>query len=210
MAKSALLLAGFLAVSGAVVQAQNFPSLFDVEGVGTGDILYIRDKPSSKSSIIGAYEFDEKSIEVIREQDNWGLVNYEEGIGWASLDFLKPVELPSDYPAVCFGTEPFWSSGKKQYEGSPETWVTFEAMGEDELNLLMKSTDGSLSSGDTTALFAENTSEFLVALVRREICSDGMSDRVFGLSAEIVIGQGENLRHVSGCCSLKSPPASSD
>ena len=40
------------------------------------------------------------------------------------------------------------------------------------------------------------------AVVRRQACSDGMSDRAYGLSAEVLIGGAESRVLLSGCCSI--------
>jgi len=196
---AALCLALFLP---AALTAQGYPALHDVSGVSENDILYIRDEPSTRGSVIGAFEHDQTGIEVIREEDGWGMVNSEEGVGWASLDFLERVPERADFPAVCFGTEPFWNLSRKQYTGSPERWLVFEPMDGETSNFLAKSNDGELGAPGGMALYGKNASEFLVFLARRESCNDGMSDRQFGISADIVIGNEESLGRVSGCCSL--------
>lgn len=199
MRLAALYLALFLP---AALAAQGYPALHDVSGVSENDILYIRDEPSTAGSVIGAFEHDQTDIEVIREEDGWGMVNSEEGVGWASLDFLERVAMPDDFPADCFGTEPFWTVSRKQYSGSPETWLVFEPMDGEAEDFLAKSSDGELGAPRGMALYGKNASEFIVLLMRQESCNDGMSDRQFGISADIVIGNDARLRQVSGCCSL--------
>lgn len=187
-----------------LAQAQDYPALFDVSGVSDNDVLYIRDKPTTASNIIGAFEYNDTQIEVIREEDGWGLVNFEEGIGWASLAFLAPAAKPAGpLPASCFGTEPFWTLSPKQYAGSTETWLVLEPMGEEASTYLMQSQSGALSSAGKLAMLAENASDILVLTIRRASCGDGMSDRAFGLAAEIVNGNENKLQHLSGCCTLR-------
>ena len=42
----------------------------------------------------------------------------------------------------------------------------------------------------------------LTALIARAACSDGMSDRAYGLSATVILGAAPDARQMSGCCSL--------
>lgn len=180
------------------VQAQDFPALFDVSGVAADDVLNVRIGPSASTDLLGALSHDATRIEVIRAEGNWGLINIGETTGWASLRYLAPsAAQPSlAYPQSCFGTEPFWS-----LRNGDE--MVFERMGEAVLRA--DPIDGGPASGSLGRFFALGTSEDtrLTAVISSEACSDGMSDREFGLSVDLLVENGGSRSLYSGCCSLR-------
>ena len=182
--------------------AQSYPALHDVTGVAADDVLNVREAPSAQSAIIANLAPDTPGVEVVRADASgrWGLVNTGERSGWASLRYLTP-QPPGDYALtrilICAGTEPFWditirqgSSALLHRLSSPD--ITFSA------GLLQ----GASGRSDRFSLQGEADGATLTTLVRRTACSDGMSDREFGLDADLLIrGQGD-LLHLSGCCTL--------
>jgi uncharacterized membrane protein len=59
---------------------------------------------------------------------------------------------------------------------------------------------GSENRRDSFHMIAEGTGGPAVAILQTEACSDGMSDREFGISVQLLLGLGGTARQLSGCC----------
>jgi uncharacterized membrane protein len=186
----------------ALATQDGWPALHDVTGVAAGDVLNIRERPEAGAPVIGSLAPDATGIEVIRpnERLTWGLVNAGERTGWVSLRYLerRPGQWDGAFPeiAACYGTEPFWGlsrAGEVLTYSDPET----EAL---ELPIVARS--GSANRRDSFHIVAEGPDGPAVAFLRTESCGDGMSDREFGISVQLLLGIGAEVRHLSGCCTL--------
>lgn len=198
MLRLALALGLSLAGPAAATQEYILPTLFDVARVAPDDVLNIRADPSASSPIIGTLAPDAARIEVVEERQGWARVNTGEGSGWVSSRFLNyrtDVWAEGALPAgwQCFGTEPFWAvipQGDGVVLGGPD------------LPGDVRPVRAVLSSGvfrdPTRALVAEG----LTLTATPQLCSDGMSDRMFGLRATVVI-DGDSPRMLTGCCSIQ-------
>lgn len=198
MLRTALALTLALAGPAAATQEYILPTLFDVARVAPDDILNIRAEPSAQAEIIGTLAPDATRIEVVEEIRGWARVNTGEGSGWVSsryLDYRTDVweegALPQGF--ACYGTEPFWSLRV------PDGQVTLDEMGQQVRSAPLQ---GVLSTGvfrdPTRAVVAEG----MTLTATPQACSDGMSDRRFGLRALLVL-QDDPLRLLSGCCSIQ-------
>ena len=184
-----------LAALPALAQDIRYPALFDVAGVAANDVLNIRAEPDSGAEILGSFAPKETGIEVLSLNDTgrWGLVNVDERSGWVSMAFLRPQfpgtgALPQTF--VCFGTEPFWRLDATQNGTS--------AFGEVTDPPTEFATGPVIDARGRTDVMALTADGFVVVL-RRNLCSDGMSDRAYGLSSDIVVN-GEAV--YSGCCTV--------
>ncbi|MCK0095503.1 hypothetical protein MWU60_07960 [Yoonia sp. F2084L] len=178
-----------------------FPALYAVTGVAENDTLNIRAAPDGDAAVIGALAHDARDIEVITlsRQGGWALVNASENAGWAAFRFLnrqdqRVMSLGLPEGLRCFGTEPFWS-------------ITFGGGA-----VLDYATPGSIMRHSITSMSPapENVSvaefgyrfvwqsqgEDVTAHILPGRCSDGMSDRIYGLHYV------DNQRPSTGCCSL--------
>jgi len=196
------LIAAFCWVAPAVAQTEDWPALFDVSGVASDDVLNIRSMSSAQSEIIGALTPDATNIEVIQPSDNgrWGQINFGERTGWVSLRFLarQAGQTGSSYPDIraCYGTEPGWSlrtDGEVAQMTVPEETLI----------------DGYLRDGfrsenrpDIFGFAAGDNDGQVQGVLRRELCSDGMSDRLFGLSMTLTYTGTKGHRTLSGCCAI--------
>ncbi|MDU8942403.1 peptide-binding protein [Ovoidimarina sediminis] len=178
-----------------------WPALHDVVGVAPDDVLNIRSDPSAASAIIGTLAHDAEGIEVIRpsEDFDWGLVNTGEGTGWVSLRYVvpQPGQWFGQIPRVrgCFGTEPFWSldfSREVPTYSEPDHEEVL-TLGHEMMSLNRRDRAAFLMSGDA------GPAQLIVTYVA---CTDGMSDREYGLTADFLRQTGEGPALVSGCCSL--------
>lgn len=191
-------LALLLALAGPVQAAQDaWPALHDVTGVAADDVLHVRAGPSAGAPAIGALAPDAAGVEVIAVDEalDWGRVNVREGSGWVSMRHLarRPGQVVGSFPpiAACFGTEPFWTL---RLDGEAATWSTPEG----EVAGRVTARLASSARRDRHGLVADAGGVPLTGVIAAEACSDGMSDRLYGLAFDAVFG-GEVL---SGCCSL--------
>jgi hypothetical protein len=195
----ALILWASLALPAFATQ-DGWPAVHDVTGVAADDELNIRERPDAASPVVGQLAPD-ATVEVIRpnERLTWGLVNAGERSGWVSLRYLarRPGQWDGAFPEIgsCLGTEPFWSIVRA---GDAITFSTPDAS--DRMTITTRS--GSANRRDRFHMIAEGAGGTAVALLRTEACSDGMSDRAFGISVDLLLGIGPEARQLSGCCTL--------
>ncbi len=180
------------------------PALFDVVGVGADDALNIRQGPGVGFAVVGALAPDARGVEVVEldEKMGWAHVAGAEGGGWVALRYLMRQPQQSDerlpQPLVCGGTEPFWSldltggdsavfsePGRKDYLLSRKWERTAEGSPPIDFVVVLAGAQGSVT-----------------ALISRESCSDGMSDRPYGLSARVATDGAMKRRLLRGCCYL--------
>lgn len=175
------------------------PTLFDVSGVSSHDVLNIRAEPSARAARIGTLAPDAQRVEVVEEQAGWGRINTGEGTGWVSMRYLayrtdvwQPGQLPPAFR--CLGTEPFWDARVEDGDlvlRSPED----QAGDRRPVRAVL---DTGIFRDPARVVVAQDMTLFS----HPQICSDGMSDRLFGLSATLVI-HGDQPRMLSGCCMIQ-------
>jgi len=178
------------------------PTLFDVTGVAASDRLNVRAMPDASSSVLSELAHDAKGVEVVAVRSGWAQVNTQERSGWVNMRYLKErsgVWQPGQVPATlnCLGTEPFWSLGQS---GGNLVYKT------PEKSRLMQRRAVVSNPGQRSparSIVAGDESGRLTVVLHPGQCSDGMSDRVFGLSATLLFeGAGQASRMENGCCRL--------
>ncbi|WP_375174194.1 SH3 domain-containing protein [Pseudooceanicola sp.] len=199
-----LVLALLLLLPGlALAQSSPYPALYDVARVAADDVLNVREKPDAGSRIIGTLAPDQTGIEVAETNDDrtWAQINAGEQRGWVSLAYLERQPGQEGFPAIraCFGAEPFWALRR---EGAG--WL-YSAV--DQADLLFDETWSAPALGrlEPYGMTLSNDGGTAQAVIRRELCSDGMSDRIAGLTIEMILTSGRASRLVTGCCSLTAP-----
>ncbi len=182
--------------------AQTLPQLFDVTGVETGDVLNIRATDEANAEIIGTLRRDAQSIEVvaINSSGTWGQVNSGETTGWVNLSFLEAQGVAIDgfnlpNGLFCYGTEPFWSL---QNIGGRLHYDTPDAPARD-LDL-WSAQDSGIEGDLRRMLHFAGLGGPGTAFIYPAQCSDGMSDRAFGLAISLMTAPVAQMR--SGCCTL--------
>ncbi|MDF3349833.1 SH3 domain-containing protein [Sulfitobacter sp. KE34] len=179
-----------------------WPALHDVSGVAADDVLNIREAPSASAPIIGSFAPDTQNIEVIRPDDHhgWGLVNTGEGSGWVSLRFLirQAGQWAGAMPPVahCDGTEPFWS-----FEVTGEA-LSYDAMAGGARDYRITQSGPAQGRRDSFHMIAEGPQGAAIATLTARACSDGMSDRAYGLAVNFLLQGNDGWQHQTGCCSL--------
>ncbi len=191
-----------LAASPAAAQ-DALPSLFDVTGVATDDLLNVRAGPSADADAVGTLPPDARAIEVVARDAgrNWGQINLGEGAGWVSLRYLSAQEgvwAPGALPATlrCFGTEPFWSVAPQDETlilSTPEGDTGYSHVSVLDQDFAPERRRIALATGDAGRL---------TLVISPAACSDGMSDRAFGLRADTVLEDADGPELRTGCCSV--------
>jgi len=190
----------------AIAAAQTLPGLYDVSGVAANDVLNIRAKPDASAAIIGSLAPNATGVEVVALSGDgkWAQVNSAETSGWAALQFLH-AQGGADWFALhsyltCFGTEPFWSFYTDPTQNSVHLNTPDEEGPEQDI---VSQWPGSTWQPVAAMQFASEDGGG-VAVLRGQSCSDGMSDRAFGLSLDLFLQPSANGAAASlhGCCSL--------
>lgn len=181
------------------------PTLFDVAGVKAGDVLNIRAAPSARAEIIGMLDHDARDIEVVAHDrtGRWGEVNTGERSGWVALRYLayrtgiwEGDGLP---PGLhCLGTEPFWGLRPK---GEAVVLSTPDAP--DRTLALETVLATGIFRDPRRALIARDPEGRLTAAMTPKACSDGMSDRAYGLEIGVILEGGTTPSLLTGCCSIQ-------
>ena len=188
----------------ALIPSRDLPALFDVRDVASDDVLNVRARPDPRSSIIATLAPNAKGVEIVGmdESGKWGMIGLPEATGWVSMRYLAlqpgqdPQALPR--PLTCYGTEPFWT-----LDIASNGHASFSMLGGDEAGLSLQWSDISANRGASAygALFASDGLD-AHAVILRELCNDGMSDRTYGLAIDAILSDSAGWRLISGCCSL--------
>lgn len=173
------------------------PALYRVTGVETR--LNIRAEPSLDAPVIDTFSPGTADIEIVATDPTnaWGRTNTGERSGWVSLAFLTRDGGPWEANALpatlrCFGTEPFWSvsrDGDKLIRGGPD--APDRAFAIDKVS-------GVAGSGSRVVV-AKDEKGTITLGIAPEACTDGMSERAYGLGARLSEGDAPAL---TGCCSV--------
>ncbi|WP_317056494.1 SH3 domain-containing protein [Roseovarius rhodophyticola] len=184
--------------------SEALPAYYNVSNVAPDDVLNIRQAPSTAASIIGKLGHEDTSIEVVAfdEDKEWGQVNIGEMAGWVSLRFLtrQPGQIDDELPSplVCAGTEPFWTldiaGGETAQLSRP---------GETPVDVRMLEPVTASNRTDRYAIFGQGGDRVYTFIFHRDACSDGMSDRAYGMSVDLFLTEEKGVSYVTGCCNLK-------
>lgn len=180
------------------------PAIADVTGVAASDVLNVRAEPNADSAVLSELAPTATGIEIVGFDPSgaWARVSAGEASGWVSGRFLRlrtdtwqPGALPDTL--VCVGTEPFWSLRRTAQGVEFSTPENRRAL---DLRVVL---DRGIAQEPMRALIAGDKDGRLTAVIRPEACSDGMSDRAFGLSGTLIIdGSAAASRMLTGCCSI--------
>ena len=184
-------------VAAALPALADAPELYRVAGVETK--LNVRGAPEIGAPIVGTLAPGMGDIEVVGTDPAgaWGRINVGEGAGWVNLAFLEsqgPLWEADALPATlrCFGTEPFWDL---RHEGEG---LVRGGAGEDDRPLTIERVTGAAGSGSRVVVARDKQGSVTLGIAPEQ-CSDGMSDRAFGLGARLSEGDAPAL---IGCCSV--------
>lgn len=189
-----------LLTTASLAHAEELPALFDVTGVASDDVLNVRTRPMAQANIIGTLAYNAQNIEVVEIDNGWGRVNVPDGSGWASMKFLTLQDgtaMPEAQNIGCFGTEPFWSLDIAQ--GGEAVLSTPEGA---DRGFVVGKLHTAAARPEPYAMLGRGSGENIAIHISKEICSDGMSDDLFGLEGTVIIG-GYGVEVLSGCCTIQ-------
>lgn len=183
--------------------AQALPAFYDVSGVAADDVLNVRAAPGVGNSIVSTLGADARRVEVValNADGDWGQINVGEATGWISMAFLtRQQNQPDDElprPLACFGTEPFWSldigTGPSAELSRPD---------ETPVEVTMLEPVTASNRTDRYAIFGQGGDRVYTFIFHRNACSDGMSDRAYGISVDLFLTEEAGVNYVTGCCNL--------
>ncbi len=188
----------------AATQEYILPTLFDVTGVAADDVLNIRAAPNASAEIIGTFAPNARDIEVVGhdETGQWARINTRERSGWTALRYLAyqvDVWTPGILPQTlhCLGNEPFWSF---RPEGEDMVFSTPDKP--EAVMRIEKVMSTGILRDPRRSLSAQGDSSRVTAVIVPMACSDGMSDRSYGLDVTLILGGGAAPQMLTGCCSI--------
>lgn len=187
------------------LHALELPAFYSVSGVAADDVLNIRAAPEAAAPVLGTLAPNATGVEVISIVDGWAVVNAQDVTGYAKLSFLEREAGPDwntlAMPLTCLGTEPFWSlaidpeAGKAGFL-SPEDQ-------EPRVSAITRTWPGAPWARAAALELPEG-----LAVLSPAECSDGMSDRSYGIAVDLFLTTADpdiGRDRLSGCCLLAAP-----
>ena len=174
---------------------------YSVVNVRPGDALNMRAQPNPNAAIVLTIPHDASGIVLTgrRSTGDWVEVSYQRRRGWVNGRFLGLASGRYEVPAFldCTGTEPFWSISLSP--GYARTDLMFA-----QRRYLFRITgfQQAMNRTDIAHIKGASRSTSLSLIVRRESCSDGMSDTNYPYSAVALIS---GINTIAGCCRPAQP-----
>jgi uncharacterized membrane protein len=187
--------------------ADSLPQLHMVVGVAAGDVLNLRAAPDAGAPILGGLPPGTRNVEAVAlsSDGKWARVNAGDTAGWVALRFLQRDAGRLDWwrlqsPMRCLGTEPFWTFdiGTSALKG------LFVTPDPPPVRLAPRGIWPGSGAVPVAGVSMEGGGMTVQAVIEGRACSDGMSDRAYGLSAILLIGNGPmgGEAPLAGCCTL--------
>ena len=180
-----------------------FITYYRVSGVANNDVLNVRSGPNAASSLLGSLAPNASPIEVFSQQNGWAQVALDEQMGWVSKRFLSEISIPTigktplPQGLTCAGSEPFWGLdiGAEQ--------VNYSTMGQSARAFTIYDADKFHNlGGSTNFVLAQRSAEQITTIISNQVCSDGMSDRVYPRRIDLLLSTPSGTTGQSGCCHL--------
>lgn len=165
------------------------------------DHLNVRAEPTATSNDIGNIKPGAQPFEILETDSSgqWGKILWLDRTAWVALKYMEPIQLPmlqnTSVPIglICAGTEPFWTIEVESAEAS--LFSTPEA----DIPMSIANVDVSKNTAEYPVAIEMRTENFAaLTVVRRQACSDGMSDTNYNWAVDVVLQP--DLSLLSGCC----------
>lgn len=186
--------------------AETLPALYRVTGVASDDVLNVRAEPNASSEKRGELAYNATGVEVVEmwPDQTWAQVNVGETSGWVSMRYITREEESEWYdlaqPLSCYGTEPFWNLNIPAGDGA----MVLQRMGEDYDQAFGRTvTSPAFDWPRTIGFSVQGPAREGFAVIRAEGCTDGMSDRVMGLTFRMFLSAPSGDESYIGCCTLQ-------
>lgn len=169
-----------------------------VTDVASDDVLNIRTDPDHTSEKIGELGPYTLNVEVLRTLDGWGYIGAGEQSGWVSMRYLAANPAPAGElprPLSCGGTEPFWDI---TFWPRGAEYNTPDA-GPQALTILSEQ----IASNGYLITTQEGPTLTRTIAISGQWCSDGMSDRNYGMSAIVFTNAPDGNSVLTGCCTMQ-------
>lgn len=179
--------------------AQSLPDRYAVTGVAASDVLNIRNGPGASFDKVGTLDPFTRSVEVIEADNSWAMIPMGEGYGWVSVRYLTPNPTPAHEiprPLICSGTEPFWDIAFYQ-RGAEYNELALE--GRRDLTVVREIV---APNGYYIETQEDPTLNRILTVIART-CSDGMSERIFSMSATLFTEAPDGNYTQAGCCTIQ-------
>jgi len=206
-ARACAFVATALAGAAALAQVPSAPRTYQVTGISADAVLNVRARPSVTAEDLGDLAGGAAPLEVLETdaRGEWGRILWREGDGWVALRYLSPLEPPRVAGTAlplglrCAGTEPFWSATLT----APGA-LRIDQLGADAPRdaILVASAESRNGLKFPVALEARDQAAHYTLLVRPAQCTDGMTERNYGWSADLLWRRADGMALLSGCCGV--------
>jgi uncharacterized membrane protein len=198
----ALALAATLALCACKQTAARDEISYGVTGVAATDTLAIRAAPNANANVVGAIPHDGEGIVATgaTAPGGWSEVVYQGKRGWVNARFLGLGNDPgARLPALleCMGAEPFWRIALSP--GAARADLLFA---ERVYDYRLTRAASAMGRSDIWLIKGAGPQTEMTLIVRRESCSDSMSDIAYPYSA-LALVPGADL--IAGCCRPHQP-----
>lgn len=126
----------------------------------TGDILNVREKPSTSSNVVAKLSKDTE-CELLEEQDGWFKIKYKKYIGYVSKDYVKKIETDTDINKNNKDINNETTDNKKEENTATDSNIEYKVVNKDTdlkiLPLIYSSVIGNLKSGEEVVILTQTT-----------------------------------------------------
>ncbi|MCC2097412.1 MAG: SH3 domain-containing protein [Hyphomicrobiales bacterium] len=195
-----------MALAAVPAAAQDLPALYGVTGVAENDVLNVRSEPSGSAAKLGELAPGATGIEVteVLPDESWARINLGETAGWVAMRYLAREPGPDWHamqsPLSCYGNEPFWNAFIPA-DGGPMILNVMD--GGEAMGFGRTVTSPAFDWPRTVGFALQGPGREGFAVIRAEGCTDGMSDRMMGLTFNMFLAGPHGTEAYQGCCRLQ-------
>lgn len=183
-----------------------YPALYDVTGDAANDLLQVRSGPSANTVSVATLPPDAKRVEVLglSEDGKWAEVTVGEVPGWAAARYLMARPGGEWWAEAaqlrCYGTEPFW---RISIDTAAKTAIYNALDGIDKPMAIDRMWTHYYASPASATFGIRFSDRNAIAMLQGKICSDGMSERNYGISIDLFLTDDDSLDlGWHGCCTI--------
>ena len=191
-----------ICVATTACNAADEPVSYSVYGVPANDTLALHATPNAASQKLADVPHDATDLHMTGNtttSGDWAEIQYQGRLGWVNARYLAfgpagSVQLPA--LLQCSGTEPFWSINLTP--GRTKADLNFL---DRKYSHRITRAASAMNHNDIWIVKSRDNRTEISLIVRKESCSDGMSDRNYPYSA-VALVPGSDI--IAGCCAPAS------